>query len=85
MNEGLYQRSVKVMALMNNGSVLYAGIKGAGVYRPGETGEPTTVNNVIQVPEAFRLVQNYSNIFIRMTVIKYKLTKSSHYGGEDLL
>jgi photosystem II stability/assembly factor-like uncharacterized protein len=45
INDGLEHRAVRSLALSSDGSVLYAGVKGAGVWRLGEVDEQPAAND----------------------------------------
>jgi len=77
INDGLGPLSVNVLALSNDGAVLYAGIEGAGIYRLGDPGQPTSVATANALPDGFHLEQNYPNPFNPSTTIKYQLAHGS--------
>jgi len=73
INDGLDHRTINVLAITSDGSVLYAGIEGAGVYRLGTVQESGI--NQSQMDKSFRLYSNYPNPFSKETTIRYDILK----------
>ena len=71
INNGLPQ-STGVISLLINGSYLYAGTYGKGIYRY-PLSSITNIHNYGSIPEKFNLEQNYPNPFNPSTKINFSL------------
>jgi len=80
MNAGLEHRAVNTLSLSNDGSVLYAGIWGDGVYR---LGTPAIPSNGVERSHNYRMLQcrlyqNYPNPFNASTMIRFFIPTYAH-------
>jgi hypothetical protein len=80
MNTDLPHHTVNVLNLSKDGSVLYAGIWGDGVYRLGTPViEPTPIEvKNSMVLRQYHLEQNYSNPFNNSTTISFTVPYKQH-------
>ena len=72
LQEGMTHRRINTLDISDDGSVLYAGIEGDGVYRLGTPAE-TSVSPELSESIDWILTQNYPNPFNASTMIGYTI------------
>jgi len=77
INKDLNHRTMNVLSLSDDGTALYAGTMGAGVYRLGDVPETAVSDEQLGMPTEFILKQNYPNPFNAETIISFGLTRAA--------
>ena len=75
-NESLINHDIKALTLSDDGSVLYCGTQGSGVFRLGDAQSSTDKEINLSSLRIFELEQNYPNPFNASTVIQFHLSNS---------
>lgn len=75
-NDNLSNRDITVIAISDDGSVLYAGTSGAGIFRLGNLDPVSIENGINEIPSDFLMLSNYPNPFNSETNIFYWLRSS---------
>jgi hypothetical protein len=75
VNDSLRTRAVNALAFSGDGSVLYAGTEGEGVFRLDGAGSVVAIEDTPPGRNRPRLQQNYPNPFRSTTTISYSVVK----------